>query len=192
MHDYLVIPRRWTVAPNWAAVCCHTLSPLSSCLISRLACVVVNWLTMSRAVWLRVFLTPALMPLWVEVEKMCNSQLGHSGHSVHANMESRTEMLCMSALMEHSNASRCRVGQCNTVLRFETWSAEESEAALTTVAFVNRRTARRVTEGAGDSHPAADALPLSSHRGLPDAALCRTQTVCLYQYRPESATCSTE
>lgn len=58
--------------------CMHIYSPLSSCLISRLACVVVNWLTMSRAVWLRVFLTPALMPLWMEVEGkvvkavMCN------------------------------------------------------------------------------------------------------------------------
>lgn len=45
-----------------------TASPLNNCLISRLACVVVNWLTMSRAVWLRVFLTPALMPLWDEAE----------------------------------------------------------------------------------------------------------------------------
>lgn len=40
-------------------------SPLRSCLISRLACVVVNWFTMSSAVWLKVFLTPALIPLWV-------------------------------------------------------------------------------------------------------------------------------
>lgn len=52
--------------------------PLSSCLISRLACVVVNWFTMSRAVWLRVFLTPALIPLWIwrgqVQERSCRKQ----------------------------------------------------------------------------------------------------------------------
>lgn len=52
--------------------------PLSSCLISRLACVVVNWFTMSRAVWLRVFLTPALIPLWIGrgqvQERSCRKQ----------------------------------------------------------------------------------------------------------------------
>lgn len=70
-------------------------SPLSSCLISRLACVVVNWLTMSRAVWLRVFLTPALMPLWMDAEtekkmiKSCNVELHHS--------EITTDCVCIPA-----------------------------------------------------------------------------------------------
>lgn len=53
--------------------------PLSSCLISRLAWVVVNWFTMSRAVWLRVFLTPALIPLWIW-RKSTREELQKAGH----------------------------------------------------------------------------------------------------------------
>lgn len=42
-----------------------THSPRSSCLISRLAWEVVNWFTMSSAVWLYVFRMFTSTPPWV-------------------------------------------------------------------------------------------------------------------------------
>ena len=78
---------------SWWCVFVLVSSPLSSCLISRLACVVVNWFTMSRAVWLRVFLTPALMPLCKEEEskkkkknKMLSSSSGSNVYMLAANV----------------------------------------------------------------------------------------------------------
>lgn len=157
----------------WMWMCEFKTSPLSNCLISLLACVVVNWLTMSKAVWLRVFLTPALMPLYNETEEINKGQSwntdqyeGWCGYSMR-----------LARLSVYATCSR-------NVFIFFTAQCKEWWTMRCKFAWLKKTHLRTKY-----LHLAAAAPPPSSHRGQPDAGQCHTQTVCWCLSQPGSTTC---